>query len=436
MSRILIEGGNPISGEVHIGGAKNAALPIMAASILCEEPITLSNIPYLNDIETMEKVLKALGAKTKRHPNGDFLLDCGSGIKEEAPYELVKAMRASFFVMGPLLSRLKRARIPLPGGCAIGVRPVNIHLKGFEALGATVSIEAGCAVAIAEKLRGTRVVLDFPSVGATENLMMAATLAEGTTTIENAAQEPEIMDLADFLNAMGGVVKGAGSPCIVIEGVKKLRGTSYRIIPDRIDGGTFMVLGALTGGPIIVDPCISSHQTGVIAKLREMGASIEMDGTKAVVRRTERLRPVEIKTLPFPGFPTDMQPQFMVAMCIANGASLITETVFENRFMHVAELVRMGASLTIRDRTVVINGVEKLIGAPVSASDLRAGAAMVLAGLAAEGNTEVGNVYHIDRGYEDLVGRLVRIGAQIKRVEGNNTQNDNHREVIYDRSRP
>ncbi|MFZ2961243.1 MAG: UDP-N-acetylglucosamine 1-carboxyvinyltransferase [Candidatus Ozemobacteraceae bacterium] len=420
MSRILIEGGVPLTGTVHVGGAKNAALPIMAGCILGEGPITLSNIPHLNDVDTMQKVLEALGVKSKRLPNGDMELASPNGCNEEAPYELVKTMRASFFVMGPLLARLKRARIPLPGGCAIGVRPVNIHLKGFEALGARVSLEAGCAVATADRLIGAPIVLDFPSVGATENLMMAAVLAEGTTTIENSACEPEITDLANFLNSMGAKVTGSGTPTITIEGVEKLRPTKYRIIPDRIEAGTFMVLGALHRGPIVVDNCVPAHLQSVVAKLQEMGADVQCEDSRAIVCGPERLKPVEIKTLPFPGFPTDMQAQFMVAMCLAGGTSVITETVFENRFMHVAELVRMGASLSIRDRTVVVTGVEKLIGAPVNATDLRAGAAMVLAGLSAEGKTEVGHIHHIDRGYENLVERLRGLGARIERLEGEN----------------
>ncbi|HNW35098.1 MAG TPA: UDP-N-acetylglucosamine 1-carboxyvinyltransferase, partial [Candidatus Ozemobacteraceae bacterium] len=315
--------------------------------------------------------------------------------------------------------RLRRARVPLPGGCAIGARPVNIHLKGFEALGATVSIEGGCAVAVADKLVGARIVLDFPSVGATENLMMAATFAEGVTRIENAAQEPEIDDLAGFLNSMGAHIEGAGSPTIRIEGVAKLKSATYPVIPDRIDGGTFMVLGAMCGGPITVQNVIPGHQQAVIAKLREMGAVVEVGKNSVTVSCEGRLKPVELKTLPFPGFPTDMQAQFTAAMCLANGTSLISETVFENRFMHIAELARMGANLTIRERTVMVNGVDKLSGAPVAASDLRAGAALVLAGVMAEGRTEISNVYHIDRGYEDLVGRVRSLGASIERVEDN-----------------
>ena len=417
MARIVINGGKPLKGTVPIGGAKNAALPIMAATILGSEPLTLSNIPDLNDVNTMIKVLGALGVKSEKKGPGTFSFDASQGLTDEAPYELVKTMRASFFVMGPLLARLKKARVPLPGGCAIGVRPVNIHLKGFEALGAKVSIEGGCAVAVADKLVGSKIMLDFPSVGATENLMMAATLAEGITTIENAAQEPEIIDLANCLNSMGAKVTGAGSPCIIIEGVEKLGTTNYRVTPDRIDAGTFLVLGAISGGPIKVENCEPDHQHALINKLKDMGANIEIEGKNITVSAESRLKCAEIKTLPFPGFPTDMQAQLMVAMCVAEGTSFITETIFENRFMHVSELARMGAKLNIHDRTVTINGVEKLNGAPVSATDLRAGAAMVLAGLIAEGKTEISQIFHIDRGYENLINRLKNIGADIERIE-------------------
>jgi UDP-N-acetylglucosamine 1-carboxyvinyltransferase len=420
MAKLIIEGGYPLSGTVAIGGAKNAALPIMAASLLASGPVVLKNIPDLHDVHTMVKVLNALGMASRFRAKGELELSSqNSTIREEAPYELVKTMRASFFVMGPLLARLKRARVPLPGGCAIGVRPVNIHLKGFEALGAEVSIDAGYAVASAKKLVGAKILMDFPSVGATENLMMAAALAEGTTIIENAAREPEISDLANFINAMGGRVQGAGSPSISIEGVRELGAVEYSVIPDRIDAGTFMVLGALNKTGIRIQNCVPDHQEVISRKLVEMGTRLEWQGNSVTVTGPARLKPVEIKTLPFPGFPTDMQAQFMVALCLAEGTSLITETVFENRFMHVAELVRMGARLCIRDHTVVVNGVEKISGAPMAATDLRAGAAMVLAGLVAGGTTEVSNVYHIDRGYESLVERLSGLGARVKRVEQN-----------------
>jgi UDP-N-acetylglucosamine 1-carboxyvinyltransferase len=421
MARILIEGGHPLVGDIAISGAKNSALPIMAASVLSKGPLVLRNVPKLHDVGTMEKVLNALGVKTEHRPDGSWVLSSPGGVNEEAPYELVKTMRASFFVMGPLLARLKKARVPLPGGCAIGVRPVNIHLKGFEALGAKVTVDGGCAVATAEKLVGADILLDFPSVGATENLMMAAALAEGTTVIENSAREPEIIDLANFLNAMGGKVSGAGTPSITIEGVSELGSTEYSIVSDRIEAGTFMILGALNSNHITVKNCVPAHSQAVLSKLEEMGATVQVDEDRkqVTVFSANRLKAVDVKTLPYPGFATDMQAQIMVAMCLANGTSLITETVFENRFMHVAELLRMGANLTIRERTVAVNGVERLSGAPVAATDLRAGAAMVMAGLLAEGETEISNVYHIDRGYQDFVERLKGLGARIRRIEDN-----------------
>lgn len=417
MAKILIEGGKPLSGSIKVSGAKNAALPVMAGVILSTEPVRLTNVPALNDVETMSLVLQALGVKAGHSGNNIYNFDASGQISDEAPYELVKTMRASFFVMGPLLARLKRARVPLPGGCAIGVRPVNIHLKGFEALGAQVSIEGGCAVAVAEKLRGARILLDFPSVGATENLMMAATLAEGRTVIENAAQEPEIVDLARFLNRIGAKIEGAGNPSIIIDGVERLGGGEYSIMPDRIEAGTFAVLGAMAGGPVRVENCEPDHLNALINKLREMGAEITTEADAMVVKAARRLKAVEVKTLPYPGFATDLQAQLMAAMCLADGSSSITETIFENRFMHVSELARMGANITIHDRTAVVHGVKSLQGAPVSATDLRAGAAMVLAGLVAQGYTEISQIFHIDRGYEDLVGRISKLGANIRRVE-------------------
>ncbi|PKL43609.1 MAG: UDP-N-acetylglucosamine 1-carboxyvinyltransferase [Candidatus Riflebacteria bacterium HGW-Riflebacteria-1] len=417
MAKIIIEGGNQLNGSIMVSGAKNAALPIMAGVILSTEPVELTNVPALNDVNTMDRVLQALGTRVENVGGNVYRFDASGQIGDEAPYELVKSMRASFFVMGPLLARLKKARVPLPGGCAIGVRPVNIHLKGFEALGATVSIEGGCAVAVADKLRGSKILLDFPSVGATENLMMAATLAEGLTQIENSAQEPEIVDLANFLNVLGAKITGAGSPTITIEGVEKLGGGRYRVMPDRIEAGTFAIMGAMNGGRVKVDNCDPCHLHALINKLREMGVEVDHDENSISVYASQRLKAVEIKTLPFPGFATDLQAQLMAAMCVANGTSSITETIFENRFMHVSELARMGASIAIHDRTAVIHGVESLKGAPVSATDLRAGAAMVLAGLVAEGRTEISQVFHIDRGYEDLVGRVRKLGASIDRVE-------------------
>lgn len=417
MAKILINGGKPLSGTIKVSGAKNAALPIIAGVILSTKPVRLTNVPALNDVITISKVLEALGVKVKRTDNNVYEFDASGPISEEAPYELVKTMRASFFVMGPLLARLRKARVPLPGGCAIGVRPVNIHLKGFEQLGAQVSIESGCAVAVADKLVGTNILLDFPSVGATENLIMAASLAEGRTTIENAAQEPEIVDLANFLNAMGAKIQGAGGPSIIIDGVKELGGCEYSVMPDRIEAGTFAVLGAMTKGPIRVENCNPDHLVALTVKLREMGATIETGKDFIIASAEKPLKAVEVKTLPYPGFATDMQAQLMAAMSIAEGTSSVTETIFENRFMHVSELSRMGANINIHERTAVIHGVETLEGAPVAATDLRAGAAMVLAGLAAQGHTEISQIFHIDRGYEDLVGRIRKLGADITRIE-------------------
>ncbi len=422
MAKIIIEGGNKLSGSIKVSGAKNAALPIMAGVILSSESIELGNVPALNDVNTMNSVLQALGVKVEKTGSNIYQFNASGKLGDEAPYELVKSMRASFFVMGPLLGRLKKARVPLPGGCAIGVRPVNIHLKGFEALGATVSIEGGCAVAVADRLIGNRILLDFPSVGATENLMMAATLAEGMTQIENAAQEPEIVDLANFLNVIGAKISGAGTQTINIEGVDKLGGGRYDVMPDRIEAGTFAIMGAMAGGNVKVENCEPAHLHALLNKLREMGVELSYDDSSISVCAPTKLKAVEIKTLPFPGFATDLQAQLMAAMCIASGTSSITETIFENRFMHVSELARMGASIAIHDRTAVVHGVDLLKGAPVSATDLRAGAAMVLAGLVAEGRSEISQVFHIDRGYEDLVGRVRNLGACIERVEDPGTE--------------
>lgn len=417
MDRILIKGGKKITGSVKVSGAKNSALPLMAATLLSKKPLKLSNVPALNDIDTMIELLGTLGVKTERIANREYYFDPSKNILEEAPYRMVKKMRASFFVMGPLLARLKKAIVPLPGGCAIGVRPVDIHLKGFEALGATVSIESGCAVAVANKLKGNKILLDFPSVGATENLMMTATLAEGETIIENCALEPEILDLANFLNSMGAKITGAGTPVIRIQGVDELSGSDYRVIPDRIEAGTFAVMGALCKGPINIEDCNPEHQHALINKLRTMGAEIEVGINTLKVSANKRLKATDVKTLPFPGFATDMQAQLMLAMSLAEGTSSITETIFENRFMHVSELARMGAKITIHDRTAVIHGVDKIKGAPVSATDLRAGAAMVLAGLIAEGKTEISQIHHIDRGYENLADKIRQLGADIDRIE-------------------
>ena len=417
MEKLFIQGGRRLSGTVKVSGAKNAVLPVIAASLLASTPSVIEEIPDLDDVKTITEVLQYLGLNTRREP-GSLFVD-STGIKScEASYELVRKMRASFLVMGPLLSRFQEARISLPGGCAIGTRPIDLHLKGFEALGAEIILGHGFIEARAPKgLKGARVYLDFPSVGATENIMMAASLAKGQTIIENAAQEPEIVDLANYLNAMGAGVRGAGTNVIRIDGVQKLTGTTYAVIPDRIEAGTYMVAAAITGGDILLKNVLFEHLKPLVAKLKEAGVTIEEDVDQIRVTASGVLRAVDVKTLPYPGFPTDMQAQFMALMTVTEGSSVISETVFENRFMHVDELKRMGASIRVDGRIAMVDGVKKLTGCPVTATDLRAGAALVLAGLAAEGQTEIGSVYHIDRGYDRIVDKLRDLGAEISRSE-------------------
>ena len=417
MEKLFIQGGRRLSGTVKISGAKNAVLPVIAASLLASTPSVIEEIPDLDDVTTITEVLQYLGLNTRREP-GRLFID-STGIKScEASYELVRKMRASFLVMGPLLSRFQEARISQPGGCAIGTRPIDLHLKGFEALGAEIIQGHGFIEARAPKgLQGAKVYLDFPSVGATENIMMAASLANGRTIIENAAQEPEIVDLANYLNAMGANVRGAGTNAIRIEGVKNLTGTTYAAIPDRIEAGTSMVAAAITGGDVLLKNVLYEHLKPLVAKLKEAGVAIEQDVDQMRVTASGGLRAVDIKTLPYPGFPTDMQAQFMALMSVADGSSVVSETVFENRFMHVDELKRMGANIRVDGRIAMLDGVKKLTGCPVTATDLRAGAALVLAGLAAEGQTEIGSVYHIDRGYDRIVDKLQGLGADISRRE-------------------
>ena len=417
MEKLFIQGGRRLSGTVKISGAKNAVLPVIAASLLASTPSVIEEIPDLDDVTTITEVLQYLGLNTRREP-GRLFID-STGIKScEASYELVRKMRASFLVMGPLLSRFQEARISQPGGCAIGTRPIDLHLKGFEALGAEIIQGHGFIEARAPKgLQGAKVYLDFPSVGATENIMMAASLANGRTIIENAAQEPEIVDLANYLNAMGANVRGAGTNAIRIEGVKNLTGTSYAVIPDRIEAGTYMVAAAITGGDVLLKNVLYEHLKPLVAKLKEAGVAIEQDVDQMRVTASGGLRAVDIKTLPYPGFPSDMQAQFMALMSVADGSSVVSETVFENRFMHVDELKRMGANIRVDGRIAMLDGVKKLTGCPVTATDLRAGAALVLAGLAAEGQTEIGSVYHIDRGYDRIVDKLQGLGADISRRE-------------------
>jgi UDP-N-acetylglucosamine 1-carboxyvinyltransferase len=416
LSGYIIEGGRKLSGTVKISSAKNAVLPVIAASLLTEAECVIEDAPELEDVRVMKEVLISLGAKITCDENS-IKINASHIDSYEAPYDLVRKMRASFLVMGPLLARQGKARISMPGGCAIGSRPIDLHLKGFASLGAEIELGHGFVEARCEKLRGATIYLDFPSVGATENIMMAASLAEGQTILENAAKEPEIIDLANFLNSMGAHIRGAGTDLIKIEGVSRLKGISYTVIPDRIEAGTFLVAGAITGGEIILENVVSEHLKPVIAKLIECGARIveEPDGLRVI--GDGRPLPSDVKTLPYPGFPTDMQAQIMAFLSLAKGTSMIIETVFENRFMHVEELKRMGARIKIEGRSAVVEGVEKLSGAPVKATDLRAGAALILAGLAAEGTTTVMNAHHVERGYVDIVGKLSSLGAAIKKCD-------------------
>lgn len=414
-SRLVINGGKPLFGTVGIEGAKNSALPLLAASLLAEGEVVLHRVPRLQDVRTMVEVLQALGVRVA--VDGDRVAVAANTLDgHEAPYEQVRRMRASLLVMGPLLARTGRARMALPGGCAIGVRPIDLHLKGLCILGGRVSARSGQVEIRAHGLQGGRVYLDWPSVGATENIMMAAVLARGTTYIENAAEEPEIVDLANFLNAMGARVVGAGTNVIRVEGVAELTGAEHTIIPDRIEAGTYLVAGAITGGEVTVENVVPEHLKAVVAKLRETGSLVEEDHTRIHLKGQGRPRAADIRTMPYPGFPTDMQAQMMALLSVADGCSVITETVFENRFMHVEELKRMGANIKIEGRSAVVRGVRKLTGAPVKATDLRAGAGLVLAALVAEGVSEVCGVHHLDRGYADLHLKLRSLGADITRT--------------------
>lgn len=417
MERLIVKGGNRLVGTVKTSGAKNAVLPIIAASILGTSPSRLDEIPALEDVRTICAVLECLGIKVDASEPHTLKIDSREITSCEAPYELVRSMRASFLVMGPLLARKGYARISQPGGCAIGTRPIDLHLKGFEALGVKIEQGHGYIEASApEGMTGANIYLDFPSVGATENIMMAAAMANGTTVLENPAEEPEIVDLANYLNQMGARVRGAGTNVITIEGVSELHGVQHSVIPDRIEAGTYMIAAAMTGGDVIIENVLPEHQKPLIAKLREAGAMVEEDIDRIHVVGSGRLKAVDIKTLPYPGFPTDMQAQMMAMLSVAEGRSKITETVFENRFMHVVELNRMGANITTEGRSAVITGPAHLTGCTVRATDLRAGAAMILAGLVAEGATEICDIYHIDRGYEEIAAKLTRLGADIKRV--------------------
>jgi UDP-N-acetylglucosamine 1-carboxyvinyltransferase len=416
MDKIIVEGGRPLMGEVNISGAKNAALPILVSSLLTDGLCTFSNVPNLKDIESIKQLLSHLGAKIET--DGDVVkIDASNVLNHEAPYDLVRKMRASILVLGPLVVRLKKARVSLPGGCAIGARPINLHLKGLACLGASIELKHGYVEAYAKKLKGSEIYLDIATVTGTENIMMAAVLAKGSTVIHNAAREPEIIALADVLNKMGADIRGAGTSAITIMGVSSLSSVSVSIIPDRIETGTFMVAAALTGGDVKLLGIEPDHLEAVIHKLSLTGARIKIDGKNMRVKGIDNIASVDVKTLPYPGFPSDMQAQFMVLMSVARGLSLIFETVFENRFIHVSELKRMGADITVAGNAAMVKGVKMLSGAPVMASDLRASASLILAGLVARGKTEVNRVYHLDRGYESIEKKLDRLGAAIKRVK-------------------
>lgn len=416
MEKLIIRGGNPLRGDVPINAAKNATLPIIAAALLAEGPTVLADTPKLHDVATVCDVLAGLGAEVVHAPSGDLTVIPDRIRSHEAPYQAARQIRASFLVMGPLLAKLGRAKMALPGGCAIGTRPIDLHLRGFAALGAQVALVHGYVEAKAPQLVGTRIYLDYPSVGATENLMMAAALAEGTTIIENAAEEPEVSDLAHFINAMGGKVTGIGTRVVVIQGVKRLHGVNYRVVPDRIEAGTLMIAAAMTGGDVTVRRVKPAHLKAVVAKLREAGVDIDEGRDRIRVRGNGRARPVNIKTLPYPGFPTDMQPQMMAFLARGQGTSVVIETVFENRFMHVPELNRMGGQISTQGSVAVVRGVEALWGTSVRVTDLRAGASLILAALAAEGTTEVQGIKHIDRGYVNIENRLSSLGADVRRV--------------------
>ncbi|HDH5484448.1 TPA: UDP-N-acetylglucosamine 1-carboxyvinyltransferase [Staphylococcus aureus] len=419
MDKIVIKGGNKLTGEVKVEGAKNAVLPILTASLLAsDKPSKLVNVPALSDVETINNVLTTLNADvTYKKDENAVVVDATKTLNEEAPYEYVSKMRASILVMGPLLARLGHAIVALPGGCAIGSRPIEQHIKGFEALGAEINLENGNIYANAKDgLKGTSIHLDFPSVGATQNIIMAASLAKGKTLIENAAKEPEIVDLANYINEMGGRITGAGTDTITINGVESLHGVEHAIIPDRIEAGTLLIAGAITRGDIFVRDAIKEHMASLVYKLEEMGVELDYQEDGIRVRAEGELQPVDIKTLPHPGFPTDMQSQMMALLLTANGHKVVTETVFENRFMHVAEFKRMNANINVEGRSAKLEGKSQLQGAQVKATDLRAAAALILAGLVADGKTSVTELTHLDRGYVDLHGKLKQLGADIERI--------------------
>lgn len=419
MAKFIVEQSGPLRGDVEVSGSKNAVLPILAATLLAQGKFEISDVPNLKDVDVMCKILRSMGAAVKEDwDQHTITVEIDKVTTDEVPYELVKRMRASIFVMGPLLARTGKAKIALPGGCSIGNRPIDLHNKGLRTLGAVIDAEMGIVEATAKQLKGALVYLDFPSVGATENIMMAATLAKGTTMIENAAEEPEIVDLANFLNKMGAKIKGAGTDHIKIEGVEALHGAKHTVIPDRIETGTFMIAAAITRGDILIKNCVPDHVRPIIAKLLECGATVndEIEGLR-VRGDIKQLIATDIKTMPYPGFPTDMQALFMALLATVEGSSSVIETVFENRFMHAAELSRMGANIKVDDRTAIVPGKTLLSGAQVISTDLRAGAALVLAGLIAKGKTEISEIYHIERGYDSFMQKLISLGANIRRTE-------------------
>ena len=419
MDKLQIHGGVALEGEVRISGAKNATLPILAACLLADGPVIVSNVPHLQDVTTMIELLGRMGVSVTIDEKMRVEVDASTIRERVAPYQLVKTMRASILVLGPLLARFGEADVSLPGGCAIGARPVNIHVAGLQAMGADIHIENGYIKARANRLRGARFVLETVTVTGTENLMMAAALAEGRTELENAAREPEVVDLANFLNAMGAKIQGAGSDKIVIDGVERLHGTAYEVLPDRIETGTYLVAGAITGGRIRVKHTRPDHLDAVIGKLEEAGARVSTgDNWIEIDMRGRRPRAVDIRTAPYPAFPTDMQAQFAALNAVATGVGTIIETIFENRFMHMLEMRRMGAEIRLEGNTAIIKGVERLTAAPVMATDLRASASLILAGLVAEGRTEIERIYHIDRGYEAIEEKFQALGARIRRTPG------------------
>ncbi len=418
MQKIVINGGARLTGEVRVSGSKNAALPILASSLLAQGRSIYRNVPGLGDVRTMSRLLQRLGAEIPDQRKGIAHVDTSRIVEHEAPYELVKTMRASVLVLGPLVARYGRARVSLPGGCAIGARPIDQHLKGLAAMGARIDLEHGYVNARARRLRGATIVFDMPTVTGTENLMMAAALAKGITTLENSAREPEVEELGTVLNKMGAKIRGAGTAVITIEGVDELHPIEHAVIPDRIEAGTLLVAAAVTRGDVLVRDCLPEHLEAVIAKLRAAGAEVTAEGDGIRVRGKSEFKPADISTQPYPGFPTDMQAQFMVLMTRAEGQSVLSETIFENRYMHVPELQRMGADIVVDGRTAIVRGPTRLAGATVMATDLRASACLVLAGLIATGKTEILRIYHLDRGYDRLDKKLRALGADVRRARG------------------